>query len=87
MRLILSTTAEPQLLVTVNTEEYNTCKEIFDFYVINGAWDGNFNKGTVYVYEKDTYHGNVVVLCDNQDDINQLGNFYDYNSVLNNYKG
>lgn len=63
MRLMLGFNGNPSLLVDVT--KYHSDGS-FDFWVVNGAWDGVFNKGIVTVnYTKEDIE--CTILTDNQD--------------------
>jgi hypothetical protein len=47
MRLLLGSNNEPLLLVDVKSD-YNPLN--FNFYVINGNWDGSFNNGFISIH-------------------------------------
>jgi hypothetical protein len=85
MRLMLGTPGKPSLLVDVDP---NFNRNYFDFWVVNGAWDGTFKDGYIYV-RKDTEHtgSKVEILTDNQDRLRcgQNGSDNDYNAVFDNF--
>ena len=67
MRLMLGTKERPSLLVNVK-QEYSPAH--FDFWVVNGAWDGTFYNGYVTVHHPWNPHSSldkVEILCNNQD--------------------
>ena len=67
MRLMLGTKDSPSLLVDVGQEKSPT---EFDFWVVNGAWDGTYTNGCVTVhhpYEPWSELSKTEILCDNQD--------------------
>lgn len=81
MRLLLGC-PEPSLLVEVR----GTFKpEQFSFTVVNGAWDGHFLRGWVYVddtaNDMNPLVGEFMVISDCQESL--AG---DYNDVFNNFK-
>ena len=64
---MLGTKDHPSLLVNVG-QEYSPTH--FDFWVVNGAWDGTFYNGYVTVHHPYNPHSSldkVEILCDNQD--------------------
>lgn len=83
IRLMLGVSGEPALLVEAPSDWKD--KEVFDFYVVNGAWNGrltkeSFNTGTVRVEPNqkrfDEDEQNLVeILTDNQDRLR--GNYQD----------
>lgn len=76
MRLMLGHNNLPSLLVDKLSDKDGG----FDFYVVNGAWDGYFKDGTIIVKETgDTFDG-VTILCDNQDRLRG-----DYQNVFDNF--
>ena len=82
MRLMLGHKTTPELLVYVSVG-YNPSK--FDFYVINGCWNGVFTNGHITILgcpSGDHTRIDVIleILCDNQDRLRG-----DYNDVFNNY--
>ena len=67
MRLMLGTKDCPSLLVDVQQEK---SPSEFDFWVINGAWQGSFYNGYVTVHHPWNPHSSldkVEILTDNQD--------------------
>ena len=67
MRLMLGTKDTPSLLVFIQQEK---SPSEFDFWVINGAWEGTFYNGYVTVHHPYNPHSSldkVEILCDNQD--------------------
>lgn len=80
MRLMLGTRDTPSLLVDI-TQEKNPGE--FDFWVVNGAWEGTFTNGHITVwhpYEPWSELGKTDILCSDQ---NRLRG--DYNEVFNNF--
>lgn len=80
MRLMLGTKERPSLLVEVEQEHSPTH---FEFYVVNGAWDGTFYNGHVTVwhpYNPWTDLDKTDVLSDNQDRLRGH-----YNDVFNHF--
>ena len=81
MRLMLGTKDHPSLLVDVEQEKSPT---EFDFWVVNGAWNGSFTNGHITIRNPpggswstlDIY----VVLCYNQDRLRG-----DYQEVFYNF--
>lgn len=82
MRLMLGVDNRPSLLVDV-TEFDNP--DNFDFYVVNGAWEGKFQNGYITVLgapagdfsDHLTHHS---IITQNQDRLRG-----DYNDVFNNF--
>jgi hypothetical protein len=67
MRLMLGTKDKPSLLVEPKDEPV---MGTFDFWVVNGAWEGSYTNGHVTVWYPDapwTELDKVEILCDNQD--------------------
>mgnify|MGYP006271257671 CR=1 FL=1 len=66
MRAMLGYGTDPCLLVDVEGGNYPA---EFQFWVVNGAWEGYFNNGhiTVNAYPNDDHLNGVSILCDNQD--------------------
>ena len=67
MRLMLGTKDRPSLLVDVQREK---SPSEFDFWVINGAWEGTYTNGYVTVHHPWNPHSSlekVEILTDNQD--------------------
>lgn len=81
MRLMLGTKERPSLLVDVTQEKSPT---EFDFWVVNGAWEGTFTNGHVTVWNPPTGSWSDLditeILSDNQDRLRG-----DYNDVFNNF--
>lgn len=81
MRLMLGKGNEPGLLVMVNNE---FDRNDFDFYVLNGCWDGHFHNG--YITVKGAPGGDETslnkreIICDNQDRLRG-----DYMDVFENF--
>lgn len=80
MRLMLGNT-EPELLVNVASDaDLNN----FDFFVVNGAWDGKYNNGFISIFGvpsgdfSSTEYINI--LCSDQDRLRG-----DYNDVFCNF--
>lgn len=91
MRLMLGKNNVPSLLVEVDESDYNLNE--FNFNVVNGAWEGIYNRmfRLVYVcYTKDTVY-DVEILSDNQDRLRSGGigvrGYWDnrYNDVFENF--
>jgi hypothetical protein len=74
---------KPSLLVIVG-QEYSPTH--FEFYVINGSWDGTYNNGHITVWMPDSPFSDLdltEILTDNQ---SRLGcKRQDYNDVFNNF--
>lgn len=71
MRLMLGREeARPWLLVSVDPEKM-TSQDDFEFYVVNGCWEGRFYYGNISVFGAPdgdvTYLGTVKIICQNQD--------------------
>lgn len=80
MRLMLGSNNQPSLLVSVE-QEY--APDHFEFWVVNGAWNGTFRYGNVTVWqpwEPWTSLAKTEVLCDNQDRLRG-----EYQTVFNNF--
>lgn len=84
MRLMLGTKDEPRLLVDIEQEKSPT---EFDFWVVNGAWQGTYTNGYVTVWHPDypwSELDKIEILCDNQDRLRcSVG---DYQTVFNNFR-
>lgn len=86
MRLMLGETGKPSLLVNVKQEHSPTH---FEFWVVNGCWDGTYTDGHV------TVHGcpsgdfssldKVEILCDNQDRLRSFDWSGGYQEVFDNF--
>jgi len=80
MRLMLGTKERPSLLVDVQQEK---SPSEFDFWVVNGAWEGTFYNGYVTVHHPWNPHSSLdktEILCDNQDRLRG-----DYQEVFDNF--
>jgi len=80
MRLMLGTKDCPSLLVDVQKEK---SPSEFDFWVINGAWEGTYTNGYVTVHHPWNPHSSlekVEILTDNQDRLRG-----DYQDVFDNF--
>ena len=67
MRLMLGTKDQPSLLVDIGQEKSPT---EFDFWVVNGAWEGTFKDGYITVHHPWNPHSSlekVEILSNNQD--------------------
>lgn len=85
MRLMLGTKDNPSLLVNLG-QEYSPTH--FDFWVVNGAWDGTFYNGYVTVHHPYNPHSSldrVEILCDNQDRLRSSDWDSGYQEVFNNF--
>ena len=85
MRLMLGTKDKPSLLVNVG-QEYSPTH--FDFWVVNGNWDGTFYNGYVTVHHPYNPHSSldkVEILCDNQDRLRSSDWSGGYQEVFNNF--
>jgi hypothetical protein len=70
----------PSLLVDIGQEKSPT---EFDFWVVNGAWEGTFYNGYVTVHHPWNPHSSlekIEILCDNQDRLRG-----DYQEVFDNF--
>jgi len=75
MRLMLGHENEPDLLVEVE-DHYDS--RVFKFWVVNGAWEGIFDHGKLFVidhYDNQPVSHTAMILCDNQDRLR--GNYQD----------
>jgi hypothetical protein len=80
MRLMLGTKDQPSLLIELEQEMSPTH---FDFWVVNGAWEGTFYNGYVTVHHPWNPHSSlekIEILCDNQDRLRG-----DYQEVFDNF--
>jgi hypothetical protein len=85
MRLMLGTTGRPSLLVNVG-QEYSPTH--FDFWVVNGNWDGTYYNGYVTVHHPYNPHSSldkVEILCNNQDRLRSSDWSGGYQEVFNNF--
>lgn len=86
MRLMLGTQERPKLLVNVE-QEYSPTH--FDFWVVNGNWNGTFYNGYVTVYNcpSGDYSSldKVEILCDNQDRLRSSDWSGGYQEVFSNF--
>ncbi len=85
MRLMLGTSERPSLLVNVG-QEYSPTH--FDFWVVNGAWDGTFYNGYVTVHHPYNPYSSldkVEILCNNQDRLRSSDWSGGYQEVFNNF--
>ena len=86
MRLMLGTKECPSLLVNVK-QEYS--KDHFDFWVVNGNWDGTYTNGYITVYGCPSGDfsslDKVEVLSDNQDRLRSSDWSGGYQEVFNNF--
>jgi hypothetical protein len=89
MRLMLGTEERPSLLVDVQQEFSPTH---FEFWVVNGCWEGTFYNGYVTVwhpYEPWSNLDKTEILCDNQDRLRTTGWYSDvdrgYQAVFDNF--
>jgi hypothetical protein len=77
---MLGTMDYPSLLVDIGQEKSPT---EFDFWVVNGAWEGTFYNGYVTVHHPWNPHSSlekIEILCDNQDRLRG-----DYQAVFDNF--
>lgn len=79
MRLMLGWANTPSLLVDVE-KEYGP--NHFDFWVVNGAWDGTYNNGQILIhrYPDNSPTEHIDILCNDQDRLRG-----DYNTVFANF--
>jgi hypothetical protein len=81
MRLMLGTKGIPSLLVDV-ADSFDL--DLFEFWVINGAWKGKYIDGCITIYGAPggdfSSLDRVEILSDNQDRLRG-----DYNDVFNNF--
>lgn len=80
MRLMLGLGGKPSLLISTEKEH---SPDHFDFWVINGAWEGTYHQGNITCWSPYAPWSNldkVDILSDNQD---RLGG--DYNDVFANW--
>jgi len=85
MRLMLGTKERPELLVNVKQEHSPTH---FEFWVVNGNWDGTFYNGHVTVHHPYNPHSSldkVEILCDNQDRLRSSDWSGGYQAVFDNF--
>lgn len=84
MRLMLGIKDRPSLLIEVRQEHE---PDHFDFWVVNGAWNGTFYNGYVTVHHPWNPHSSldkVEILCDKQDRLRSVPH-YEYQEVFNNF--
>jgi hypothetical protein len=83
---MLGTKERPELLVNVG-QEYSPTH--FDFWVVNGAWDGTYYNGYVTVHDcpSGDYSSldKVEILCNNQDRLRSSDWSGGYQEVFNNF--
>ena len=81
MRLMLGSKDNPSLLVDVS-EDFDL--DIFEFWVVNGAWKGKYIDGWITIYGAPggdfSSLDRVEILTDDQDRLRG-----DYNDVFNNF--
>lgn len=85
MRLMLGTKERPELLVNVG-QEYSPTH--FDFWVVNGNWDGTYYNGYVTVHhpwEPYSSLDKVEILCNDQDRLRSSNWSGGYQEVFNNF--
>jgi len=85
MRLMLGTKDKPSLLVNVG-QEYSPTH--FDFWVVNGAWDGTYYNGYVTVHHPYNPYSSldkVEILCNNQDRLRSSDWSGGYQAVFDNF--
>ena len=82
---MLGTAERPSLLVNIK-QEYSPTH--FDFWVVNGAWEGTFYNGYVTVHHPYNPHSSldkVEILCDNQDRLRSSDWGGGYQEVFDNF--
>ena len=83
---MLGTKERPSLLVNVK-QEYS--KDHFDFWVVNGNWDGTFQHGYITIWDcpSGDYSSldKIEILCDNQDRLRSSDWSGGYQTVFDNY--
>jgi hypothetical protein len=83
---MLGTKDRPSLLVEVE-QEYSPTH--FEFWVVNGAWEGTYTNGHVTVWYPDgpwTELDKTEILCDNQDRLRSNPNLdHHYQEVFDNF--
>jgi hypothetical protein len=82
---MLGTAERPSLLVNVG-QEYSPTH--FDFWVVNGAWDGTYYNGYVTVHhpwEPYSSLDRVEILCNDQDRLRSSDWSGGYQEVFNNF--
>lgn len=86
MRLMLGTVVRPSLLVNVK-QEYSPTH--FDFWVVNGNWDGTFYNGHVTVWDcpSGDYSSldKIEILCNDQDRLRSSDWSGGYETVFENF--
>lgn len=85
MRLMLGTQERPELLVNVK-DDYNPAH--FDFWVVNGAWDGTYINGYVTVHHPWNPFSSLdkmEILTDNQDRLRSSDWSGGYQEVFDNF--
>jgi hypothetical protein len=82
---MLGTKERPSLLVDVQQEFSPTH---FEFWVVNGCWEGTYTNGHVTVWHPDNPWSNLdktEILCDNQDRLRTTGEWGGYQAVFDNF--
>ncbi len=82
---MLGTNDNPSLLVDVQQEFSPTH---FEFWVVNGCWEGTYTNGYVTVwhpYEPWSNLDKTEILCDNQDRLRTTGEWGGYQEVFDNF--
>ena len=86
MRLMLGDAQDhPSLLVNVK-QEYSPTH--FDFWVVNGNWDGTYTDGYITVHhprEPFSLLNKMEILCDNQDRLRSSDWYGEYSDVFANF--
>jgi hypothetical protein len=82
---MLGTVDHPSLLVDIQQEFSPTH---FEFWVVNGCWEGTYTNGYVTVWHPDEPWSNLdktEILCDNQDRLRTTGEWGAYQEVFDNF--
>jgi hypothetical protein len=82
---MLGTVDHPSLLVDIQQEFSPTH---FEFWVVNGCWEGTYTNGYVTVWHPDNPWSNLdktEILCDNQDRLRTTGEWGGYQAVFDNF--
>jgi hypothetical protein len=83
---MLGTVDHPSLLVDIQQEFSPTH---FEFWVVNGCWEGTYTNGYVTVWHPDEPWSNLdktEILCDNQDRLRTTGEWGAYQEVFDNFR-
>ena len=83
---MLGTNDTPRLLINVDQEHSPTH---FDFWVVNGAWNGTYYNGHVTVHDCPSGSYSTLdkfdILCDNQDRLRSSDHSGGYQTVFDNF--